>query len=1199
MYPRAHRRTGSNATLILAGPGLFSSGFPMTEGITCSSCGRENRSGRKFCAECGAPLALACPTCGAANEPGERFCGDCGARLEAEAQPGGPAVERRLVTVLFADLVGFTPMSEARDAEDVRELLSRYFDGARQVIERYGGTVEKFIGDAVMTVWGTPVAQEDDAERAVRAGLDLVAMVAALRAEVGIPELAARAGVLTGEAAVTLGAAGEGMVAGDLVNTASRIQSGAEPGTVLVGEATRRATDAAIAYEDAGEHELKGKVERVRLWRALRVLSGRAGELKSEALEPPFVGREREFHLVKELFHATADERKAHLVSVVGIAGIGKSRLAWELYKYLDGLAQLVRWHLGRCLAYGDGVAYWALAEMVRGRAGILEGEGAESARAKLQSMLEENVDDPEERVWIEPRLAHLLALDEGQPRERADLFGGWRLFLERMAERTPVVLVFEDMQWADRALLEFVEHLLEWSRNHAIFVLALARPELAERHAHWPAGRVSSTTLALEPLPPGAMETLLDGLVPGLPDDLRVQILSQAEGVPLFAVETVRMLLDRGLLERRGDVYAPKGTIEKLGVPETLQALAAARLDALKPDERRLVQDAAVLGKTFTSRRLEAVSGLDADALEPLLVGLVRKEILTVQSDPRSPERGQYGFLQDLLRQVAYETLARKERKARHLAVAAYFEGEWPTAGDEIVEVVASHFVAAYELDVKADDAAELKTKARTTLTRAGERAAALAAMAEAQRYFERALDLSDSALEQAELHERAGRTAKRAGGFKEARAHYEHAIGTFESIGLTHSSARVTAALAEIAWDEGRIDEAIDDMERALSVLADEEQDADTATLAVQLGRLLYFAGRPEEAVERTEFALEIAEALRLPEVLSHGLNTKALALAARGRHEEANVLFRYALQTALEHDLHDAATRAYNNLAAALAWRDRRRESLQLHRDGAALARRVGNRESELSFRINIAGTLYELGEWDEALALRDELAADDAKSSRIEILLSVFAFLFVHRGELQEARRLVEGVRERSEAFDLQFRVSVRAVDAAVLLAEERFEEALEAAEEVVAARAQFGIDSLRWALPQALEAAFAVNDAAKVDELLAIVEELPPGQLVPLIHAHGSGFAARRSALEGDAVAADSGYRAAARLYREIEAPFELAQVELEHGEWLLEQSRADEADPLLAEAEEIFTRLRARPWLERVEHARSRTLANA
>ena len=286
--------------------------------------------------------------------------------------------------MLFADLVGFTTLSESRDPEDVREILSRYFDNCRRLITLYGGTVEKFIGDAVMAVWGAPAATEDDAERAVRAALDLVAAVSALGDELGAP-LRARAGVLTGEAAVTIGANSEGMVAGDLVNTASRIQSAAEPGSVYVGESTRRASERSVAYESAGEHVLKGKAEALPLWRALRVVSGVGGQLRSQGLEAPFVGRDRELRRMKELFHACADEQRAHLVSVTGIAGIGKSRLGWEFYKYFDGIVEQVWWHRGRCLAYGEGVAYWALADMVRMRCRISEDEPAASAVAKLR----------------------------------------------------------------------------------------------------------------------------------------------------------------------------------------------------------------------------------------------------------------------------------------------------------------------------------------------------------------------------------------------------------------------------------------------------------------------------------------------------------------------------------------------------------------------------------------------------------------------------------------------------------------------------------------------------------------------------------------------------------------------------------------------------------------------------------------------
>ena len=376
-------------------------------------------------------MSVVCGNCGTPNPHGTKFCGECGSSLAigspVEAVGEMPAAERRLVSVLFADLVGFTTISESRDPEEVRELLTSYFDTCRRLIARYGGTVEKFIGDAVMAVWGAPIAMEDDAERAVRAALELTAAVAALGEEAGAVDLRARAGVLTGEAAVTLGAEGQGMVAGDLVNTASRIQAAAQPGGVFVGDATKRASDAAIAYEDAGAHELKGKAEPMRLWRAVRVVGLLRGVATSPALEPPFVGRDRELRLVKEHFHATVDEHRANLVSVIGIGGIGKSRLAWEFEKYFDGLAADAWWHRGRCLAYGEGVAFWALAEMVRGRAGIVEEEDSVSASAKLRATVDDIVPDANERRFVEPRLAQLLGLEDRPPgtRRTSSLRGG------------------------------------------------------------------------------------------------------------------------------------------------------------------------------------------------------------------------------------------------------------------------------------------------------------------------------------------------------------------------------------------------------------------------------------------------------------------------------------------------------------------------------------------------------------------------------------------------------------------------------------------------------------------------------------------------------------------------------------------------------------------------------------------------------
>ena len=436
--------------------------------------------------------------------------------------------------------MGFTTFAEGRDAEEVRETLSRYFEMASELIGRYGGTVEKFIGDAVMAVWGAPVAREDDAERAVRAGLELVAAVRSLG-----PGIQARCGVLTGEAAVTIGATNQGMVAGDIVNTAARLQSAAQPGTVLVGEATQRSASGSIMFEEAGEQVLKGKTSPVPAWRALRVVAERGGRNRSEALEAPFVGRDEELRQIKDLFHASARERKPRLVSVIGPAGIGKTRLAWEFLKYVDGLLDLAWWHTGRSPAYGDGITFWALGEMVRARAGLLETDDEVTGRTKIAAVVRQHVPDPDERAWIESALLALLGL--GGTASSTELFAAWRTFFERLAAQAPVIMVFEDFHHADSGLIDFVDHLMEWSRGVPIAVITLSRPELLDRRPDWGAGKRTFASLHLEPLPTASMRELLGGLVPGLPAQAAAAIVARADGIPLYAVETVRMLLAQG----------------------------------------------------------------------------------------------------------------------------------------------------------------------------------------------------------------------------------------------------------------------------------------------------------------------------------------------------------------------------------------------------------------------------------------------------------------------------------------------------------------------------------------------------------------------------------------------------------------------------------------------------------------------------
>ena len=966
------------------------------------------------------------------------------------------------------------------------------------------------------------------------------------------------------------------MVAGDLVNTASRVQAVAAPGTVFVGASTRRATEQTVVYEDAGAFELKGKDGLLPLWRALRVVSGARGSLKSTGLEAPFVGRDRELRQIKDLFHTSAEERKAHLISVTGIAGIGKSRLGWEFYKYFDGLPQLTYWHRGRCLAYGDGVTYWALADMVRMRCRIVEDEEPGSALEKLRSTLEEHIPDPEERRFVEPRVAQLLGLAVQEARDKQDLFAAWRLFFERLADVYPTVLAFEDMQWADASLLDFVEYLLEWSRNSPLYVITLARPELLERRTNWGAGQRNFSSLYLEPLSAGAMEELLVGLVPGLPASLREQILARAEGVPLYAVETVRMLLDRGALVQEGAVYELVGEIGPLEVPETLHALIAARLDGLSAEERRLLQDAAVLGKTFTRDALATLAGADTD-VEPLLAFLVRKEVLGVQADPRSPERGQYGFLQDLVRHVAYETLAKRDRRAKHLSAAEYLSTAFADEEDEVVEVIASHYLAAHEAVPDAEDAAEIKEKARVMLARAGQRAASLAAAAEARRYFTQAADLAANPSERAMLLGQAGEMARRAADPDAARELLEESIELYEQQGDTHAAARALARLGDLDAFTDQRDKALAAMERAFAVIAGDDPDEDLALLAARLSRAYWFSGDLERAAERAEFALDVAEAHKYPGALTMALRGKAAVVFSRGHFEEANALLRHALQMALDNDLVEDAGICYFLLSDGRFRSDQYPEALGYLDESLALSRKMGDRPTEWATLAERTYALFMLGRWDEARAGSEEFTAEQIVAGGVMLsLLQVGVEINVQRGELDEARRIFAMFEHLEESSDVQDRTVYLGSRACLRRAEGRLREALADGEATIETGRTLGVSfqAVKQGIVEALEAAFALGETARLEELLISIESVPPGSRAPYLDAQARRFRARLAG--GDR----SGYEAAARQFRELDLPFWLAVT-------LLEQGGAAG----LAEAREIFERLEAAPWLDRVTAA--------
>jgi class 3 adenylate cyclase/tetratricopeptide (TPR) repeat protein len=1115
----------------------------------------------------------------------------CGTQLVASApampalgdQPGVlPGVgttrvsERRWVSVLFCDLVGFTTLSESKDAEEVRELLSSYFDVARMVVERYGGTVEKFIGDAVMALWGVPSATEDDAERAVRAALDLVAAVARLGEDKCLPSLAVRAGVVTGEAAVTLGAKGQGMVAGDLVNTASRIQSAAPRDAVLAGDGTYAAARDAIAFEDAGMLELKGKGEAVHAWRAVRVVAQRKGVGRSGQLEPPFVGRMSDLRVLVDALHSTAAEQKARLVAVTGIPGIGKSRLASEFLKYVDGLAESVYWHHGRSPAYGEGVSFWALGEMVRERCSIVEGENARSARTKLASALEHYVADADERRWIEPRLAHLLGLADAPAGDRQELFSAWRTFFERVADRGTTVMVFEDLQWANSGLLDFIESVIEWSREHPILVVTLARPELTERRPTWGALARSLAAIHLEPLSDEAMADLVAGLVPSLPEDATAQLVGRAEGVPLYAVETVCALVDRGVVIERDGVYELVGQIEALKVPVSLHSLIASRLDALSPEQRDLVQDASVLGATFTPALLAAVTQHDPEDLAGRLRSLVRKEILFQELDPRSPERGQYGFVQSMIKEVAYSTLSKKDRRAKHLAVAHELEA---VGDEELAGVVASHYMDAYRASADGPEAKAVAARARDGLSLACARALSLGSPEQALAYAEQALEITTTGPERAGVLELAGEAARLTSKIDESIAYYEEAVAFYGAAHDPVAAGRVTAELARSITRSGRPTEAIARLERSLAALEGAggvDADMIRVRLTSRLATGYAKSGSPERALDVLETALPIAERLGDPKLLREAIIERGGALWILGRRVESSLLVRIFKEFSATGSLRDQAEAVM--VESLVVREDDLQGALRLALEAADLYRRSGDRSVEILNLLNATEFALYLGDWDQA---RATLAEVDGRTDSLGRFTSWYtccvALLDALTGELASAEdRFHESAAEMERSESVTTRDNLHHARAMARLAAGRLDEA----RTDTAAILEASPSGLNSAVPWSIQARAALW-AKDVGALEGAIEGM--GQL------HGRWMRAVRAtaesglrALHGDLDGAADAYVAAADTWRSLRNPLDLALCGVDAALVLGDDQRVSD---LVEESRAILTHLGALPFL--------------
>ena len=1105
-----------------------------------------------------------CPACAQENPDGFRLCGMCGTSLSATV----PTVreERKVVTVLFTDLVGFTSRAEQLDPEDVRATLSPYYARLRDQIEQRGGTVEKFIGDAVMAVFGAPVSHEDDPERAVRTALAIREAIRELNeAEPGL-KFQIRTAVNTGEALVALDARpseGDAMASGDVVNTAARLQTAAPIDGILVGEATYRATRNLIDYREAAPVEAKGKTQPILVWEALAARS-RFGIDVEERLRSPLVGRERELALLNDAFARCRREQTAQLVTLVGVPGIGKSRLVVELFQALDNDPELFWWRQGRSLPYGESQSFWALGEIVKAQAGILETDDARAAETKLAATLADLVPDAEERRWVESHLRPLVgvagAADESGDR-RAETFSAWRRVLEALAEQRPLVLVFEDLHWADDGLLDFVDHLAEWVAGVPMLLVATARPELLDRRAGWGGGKRNATTLSIGALSEEETTRLLASLLDQLllPADVQTQVLRLAEGNPLYAEEYVRMLEDRGFLVR-GPSGWQLAESDELPLPETVQGMIAARLDALTPAEKELIQDASVVGKVFWSAALAAIGGVPRAAVEQPLHALERKEF--VRRNRRSAVAGelQYAFLHLLVRDVAYGQIPRARRVEKHRSAAAWIESLTPDRSEDHAEMLAHHYREALALAEAAGvDTGPLRGPARRALADASERAAALNAWATAEEFAEAALELTarDDPL-RPHLQLRIARAQTFRGRpdadlVAAARDGFlEH--GAFERAGESE------ALLSWVSWWRGDGAASSRHSAHALELVRDLPLSVPKLRAYAQAARQASLAGETETAIDLARKTFALADALGHDELASHALNTLGMARMRAGEIEGLADLER-SVELADRSNAPDEIIKSRNNLANSY-WVVGRLDDATAHWSAAReAALRSGSGPGLLWQDEEMIEDLAYRGEFAEVVERADELIAKTDDGDQVNNAAHLF-----HARAFAMLGRVAEGLAESKEAL--------------------------------VGAREVANPQHLAPALAFRAFALFAAGHAAEADavadELLADVllrpylQQIPDLPLLLAEHGRGTDYAAAaghlpRFGLWQDAAAAVSAgeYARAAEVYGAIGAPF--------HEAWAYLLAAENGEDAELERARAFFARQGATLYLRRCE----------
>ncbi len=966
---------------------------------------------------------LVCPACGEENPERARFCLACGQRLDVET-PGGE--ERKVVSVLFVDLVGFTSRSDRADPEDVRATLRPYHERVKADIDRFGGTVEKFIGDAVMAVFGAPISHEDDAERAVRSGLRILETIEELREE-GL-ELAVRAAVTTGEAVVALGARperGEGIVTGDVVNTAARLQSAAPIDAVIVDETTKRSTESVITFEPLEPVAAKGKAEPIAVWRATHARS-RVGQPEA-ATHTPFVGREHERTLLLETFLRAERESSVQLVTVVGEPGIGKSRLVTELRATLDDRPDLITWRHGRCLPYGEGITFWALGEIVKAEAGILESDDQHVAASKLDETVDALFADDSERAWFGSRLAPLVgAGGDGSAVSREEAFTAWRRFLEAMAARRPCVLVVEDLHWADGALLEFLEHLLDWNMPVPLLLLCTARPELFERQPSWGGGKRNATTISLAPLSTEEAGRLLQLLLDRtlLPAETQAVLLERAGGNPLYAEQFARMLVERG-------------DVEGLAIPETVQALMAARIDTLRPELKMLLHDAAVVGRIFWSGALAAIGERDRDDVRRALNELVRREFVRPVRLSSVEGEDEFSFWHALVRDVAYQQIPRAPRADKHVAAAAWVEQTAEARVSDHAAILVYHYGQALDLTQAAGDERPDVVKGLVRfLLLAGDRAEHLDTQA-AETYYRRALDLSaederSRANAQAKL---AGMLVQR-GDVEEGIEGWETAIASLRTFDEPAAAANMHR-LAATLWARGDMSRSRTLGGEAIAIL----QRSPGPELVKAYGSAAFteaLGGRVVEAAPLIDKGLAVAAELGVVDVIAL-LGARATVRGYQGDPASLDDC-REARDIGLRLGLGRDTAVAMNNLADGTGYFVGLRPARELWDEGIEFSHVRGLTFAEMWQRGERLRALYHLGDWEELRHEAGEVVRWEQGHGGGQLELFGHIYLtnvLVHRSAIGKATAQVDALMPRArESGDPQVLVPGLAMAALV-------------------------------------------------------------------------------------------------------------------------------------------------------------------